>query len=328
MVKIDTKDRRILTELDMDARMPFTQLAKKVGLSRQVVEYRIKRMQKEEIIFGALAIFDSVVAGFNWYRVLVRLLKVNKEEKDRLISTLKNNEKVMWLGEVGGNWDLVVNFVCRDNFEFNSVFEKLSVEFGSFIRDYEILVYMNVTDLERSYLLSQEKVRHRARKEFFHEMKYNSKLILDGIDWKIIRKLSSNAWKTNIEIAKSLGMTSNTIRNRISIMKKNKLILGYRLFINPQILGFRSHMLFLEITKLDTEREKELFSFLKGCENITFLVKHMGKYRIGMEIETETEEKFQEIFVDIRGRFSDIITGFESFPLFKDHAINYFPAEE
>jgi len=54
----------------------------------------------------------------------------------------------------------------------------------------------------------------------------------------------------------------------------------------------------------------------------------MGKYKSGMEIETENEEQFQKIFVNIKGRFSDIITGFESFPLFRDHAINYFPAEE
>ena len=44
-----------------------------------------------------------------------------------------------------------------------------------------------------------------------------------------------------------------------------------------------------------------------------------------MEIETKSELEFHDIFVGIRGRFSDIITGFESFPLFKDHVVNYFP---
>ena len=44
-----------------------------------------------------------------------------------------------------------------------------------------------------------------------------------------------------------------------------------------------------------------------------------------MEIETKTLEEFQEIFVDIRGKFGDLIAGFESFPLFKDHVIDYFP---
>ena len=44
-----------------------------------------------------------------------------------------------------------------------------------------------------------------------------------------------------------------------------------------------------------------------------------------MEVETKDEREFQEIFVDIRGRFSDIITDFETFPIFWDHVFNYFP---
>ena len=42
--KLDLKDRKILRELDMNARIPMNELAKKVGLSRQVVQYRIQRM--------------------------------------------------------------------------------------------------------------------------------------------------------------------------------------------------------------------------------------------------------------------------------------------
>ncbi len=44
-----------------------------------------------------------------------------------------------------------------------------------------------------------------------------------------------------------------------------------------------------------------------------------------MEIETKTVEDFQNLFVDIRGKFSDIISDFQSSPIFKYHAINYFP---
>ena len=44
-----------------------------------------------------------------------------------------------------------------------------------------------------------------------------------------------------------------------------------------------------------------------------------------MEIETKSEQEFQDVFVEIRGKFSDIISDYESFPIFKDHVINYFP---
>lgn len=321
MTKIDLKDKKILTALDMDARMPLTELAKKVGLSRQVVEYRLKRMQKEHIIFGAIGVFDSVVVGLSWYRITFRLLKITKEQKNEFIQHLKKNKYVLWLGEVGGNWDIIVNFICQDNFKFNTLFEDIIKNYGSYVMDYEILIYVNVYDLEKTHVLSQE----NERKFFYHEMKYNPEVQLDATDKEIAMELSKNALLTNIELGQKLHISGNTIKNRIIEMRKKRFLLGFRLFTNANILGYTTHMLFLEMTKFDLEKEKELYAYLKTIPNITFLTKHIGRWRIGMEIETKDVEEFQNIFVDIRGRFSDIITNFESFPLFRDHIINYFP---
>ena len=43
MVDLDLKDRKILYELDLNCRQSNAQIGKKVGLSRKVVDYRIKR---------------------------------------------------------------------------------------------------------------------------------------------------------------------------------------------------------------------------------------------------------------------------------------------
>jgi DNA-binding Lrp family transcriptional regulator len=322
MPKIDLKDRRILAELDMNARMPITQLAKKVSLSRQVVEYRLQRMFKEKIVYGAIGIFDTVVVGQNWYRIAFRLLNVEKEDKDSFIAYLKEHKHVLWLGETGGNWDLVMNFICKDNFEFNEIFEQIIADHGAKILDYEVLIYINVYDLQRQYILPECK---DERKVLFHEMKYNTAVQMDALDKKIALALTKDAFMTNVGLGKALGVSANTIKNRIDAMKKNKLLLGFRLMINPGVFGYKSNMLFLEINRLDLQREKELYAYLKTIPNISFLVKHMGRWRIGMEIETQTSEEFQEIFVLIRGKFNDIITDFETFPIFMDHALNYFP---
>lgn len=50
MIKVDLKDRKILYELDLDARQSLTQLGKKVGLKKDVISYRIKGLQDEGII--------------------------------------------------------------------------------------------------------------------------------------------------------------------------------------------------------------------------------------------------------------------------------------
>ena len=52
MMKIDLKDKKILYELDLDCRQSNTQIGKKVGLKKDVVAYRIKRMQDEGVLLN------------------------------------------------------------------------------------------------------------------------------------------------------------------------------------------------------------------------------------------------------------------------------------
>ncbi len=320
MTKIDLKDRKILHELDMRARMPLTELARKTGLSRQVAEYRLERLEQEKVIFGALTIVDSGVIGYGWYRVLLRLLKVTLAQKNQFIAYLKEHSQVTWLGEVGGNWDIVANFACQNSHEFNLIFEEITGKFGPWIMNHEILTYVNIHDYQRTYLGNSS-----PRAVLFHAMIKKEGLTLDELDTNILRHLSLRAFTSAVELGNKLKVSRNTIKNRVEELERQKVILGYRIIINPSSLGYHSHLLFLGINQLDLQREKVLYSFLSSLPNVTFVVKHIGKWRIGMEIETKDELEFQDIFVEIRGRFSDIIADYESFPVFKDHVINYFP---
>ena len=47
---IDLKDRKILYELDKNARISYAQLGKKIGLSTEVVYYRVKKLEDMKIL--------------------------------------------------------------------------------------------------------------------------------------------------------------------------------------------------------------------------------------------------------------------------------------
>ena len=60
MVKIDLKDRKILYELDLNSRQSLTAIGKKVGLKKDVVSYRIKKLEDEGIIKNYYAFIDTL----------------------------------------------------------------------------------------------------------------------------------------------------------------------------------------------------------------------------------------------------------------------------
>ncbi|MFH1784968.1 MAG: AsnC family transcriptional regulator [Candidatus Micrarchaeota archaeon] len=321
LIKIDIKDRKILRELDMNARINIKDLARRVGLSRQVVQYRIDRMKNTGLLLGAVTVFDSAVVGQRWFRVAIQLQKITKEKKKEFISYFEKHPNVLWLGEVGGNWDFVINFVISDQFTFNQIFEKMLEDWGAFVKKYEILTYINVRDQARRYVLPDYQIKYT---EFFHAMKNDRNVKLDELDKKLIQLLAKNAWLSASELGNKLGVNYKTIQERIKKLEKANVILGYRLISHPRMLGYESHMIFLGIQSYRPDLEKQLYEFLNH-PNVTFLVKHLGLWRIGMEVEVSSSKEFQNFLIELRTRFGDLISTYETFPIFHDHLFNYFP---
>ena len=85
MTKIDLKDRKILYELDLDARQSLTKVGKKVGLKKDVVSYRIKRMQDEGIIKNFWTAINTFKLGYNVFRIYINFQYMSTNIKYEII---------------------------------------------------------------------------------------------------------------------------------------------------------------------------------------------------------------------------------------------------
>ena len=57
-IKLDYYDKKILFELDKNARVTTSSLAKKIRKSKQFVDYRIKKLEQGKIILGYTSVID------------------------------------------------------------------------------------------------------------------------------------------------------------------------------------------------------------------------------------------------------------------------------
>ena len=321
MKEIDKKDLKIIRNLDMNARMPINALAKKVQLSREVTEYRIKRLTKLGVIAGAHTVFDVDVIGYRSFRLLLRLFNMKQKEKDDLISYFAKHPRTWWVASIGGRWDIIMNFIAKDSAEFNKIFEDIVAKYGQYLQDYEVLIYIDIHDYPRKYILNtpvDEVI-------FYHPMRYKPAVKIDERDLKIMEAIATDAQLSYTDIGKHVHMTRNAVKQRMQQLEKAGLILGYRCTYHPSKLGYHSYMILLNINNLKKDRERQLVEYARATGQVIFVVKHIGKYRITFECEIEDEKKFHQLLLDIRDKFNDIITDFDFFPIFYDHKITYFP---
>ena len=92
MSKIDLKDKRILKELFVNARTPYSIIARKVGLSKEVVHYRIKKLMDKGLLWGFNTIYN--VQKLNWeiYLIYIKLRNINNEIEQDIIKSLSRTK--------------------------------------------------------------------------------------------------------------------------------------------------------------------------------------------------------------------------------------------
>ena len=58
-MELDKTDRKILYELDVNARQPLNKIAKNLKINKDTLKYRIKKMEDDKVILRYLLLFSG-----------------------------------------------------------------------------------------------------------------------------------------------------------------------------------------------------------------------------------------------------------------------------
>ncbi len=299
MLKLDKIDRKILHELDLNARLPLSLLAKRLKVSREIVSYRINKLMKENIIKGFRAFVNSSRLGYKIYRIYFKFFSISKTELNELISVLENDQRVFWVSETDGFVDFVFGIWFQEEREFHEFYTDLMSKFRKYIKaDYvHRVIYNNY--LDRAYLL-EKKIMKRTEFKLGGEEKEK----YDKTDEKIIKILSDNVRTPIIEIAQKLNLDSATIIYRIKQLEKKKIILGYRADLNLHVLGREFYTVKMYLS--DFKRKKEIISYLKSTPFVSNLIEAIGSWDVEFDLEVSSTGEYHDFMRGLKDKYSEI----------------------
>lgn len=137
-VKLDKKDKKILEALYEDGRMPISKIAKKTGLQRDSINYRIKKMLKENVISFIIPILNPPKMGFPTINyVNFELQNLDEEIEGKFIVFLKQHKNVIYIASLSGRWDYLITIAARDPGHFHEILKEIRLKFSSIIKEYE-----------------------------------------------------------------------------------------------------------------------------------------------------------------------------------------------
>ncbi len=321
-IKLDKKDREILYQLDGNSRRSDVEIAREVGLSREVVSYRIKNLIKKGIIERFHTIVDVAKLGLISYKVYLQFQNLDEKTEGKIINFFLNHPNFEWIGRCSGTWDMIVGFWAEDIYRFNEIFLDFSYEYGHYIMNKAFTTTLAVPHYRKDYLVGKK----RAKMPIAYFGGEPKKVKLDSIDTEILKILTNNARMSTTEIAEHIGRSSRVVGYRIKELKRKKVIQAFRISLNLNKLDLLFFKAFFYLQNITEEKLHKFLSYCGGHPNVGWVILCMGPWDVEIEFEIESLEKFDESMMDIKRKFGDVIKGTQVVIITEDYGgPRYFP---
>lgn len=315
-IKLDKKDQKILTELTLNSRIALKELAKKVGISREVATYRLNKLKEQGIIkkfYTIIAVEEAL--DFSRYGCFFQLKGVTQKEETEFLNYLKKHKFVTYLGPNIGKWNLIFDVYAKDKLHLKQLIDEISKKLGKNLKKYAI------TSLETGLESFPAKIFGSKKQIKFNETKdYNVK----GTDLKILKILSQNSRAEYTEIAEKLNMTANAIKYRLKKLENNGIIKGYTIPIDYKKLGYEFYNMQI---KTENKKDEEIKEFLRKNPYTIYFYKYFGNENWDLDIGllVEGSSQLREFILKLREHFGDIAEINEIYLIIEETKGNYAP---
>ena len=308
-------------ELDTDARISFSKIGKKLGIGKNNVQYRIKRLIEKGIIKKFVMQPSLARLGLFLGKLFFQFSGYTKEQEEKLYQYLINDKRIGWVAKCEGRWDLMIGAYVESISQFNQIKNDFFKSFEPFVTSYDVVFLAEGHTSQRTYLLNKKTVFSRKVEKFMGE----GKIELKKQDKEILRFIANNARFNYTELANKFNINIKTAQKRIKVLQKSGVIQGYVTFLDPKKMGYNFFKLCIYLKNY----QNKINSFLKYCmelPNVIHVIESIGPWEIELEIETETIQDFYDLTHNIRNTFSDIIKKTESVMISDEIKLDFFPA--
>lgn len=145
---LDAIDWQILRTISHDARMPVSRIARKLGLKRETVKYRLSKLRSRGVIKYFIPYLDLSRIGYNvWGFMLISFKDLDNKSEDAFEDYVKKNPHIIFAYRALGEWDYGVEFFAKTPQHFYEIQKELKNRFAKIIKDIKTGSIIEVTKI-------------------------------------------------------------------------------------------------------------------------------------------------------------------------------------
>lgn len=312
---ITDKDLLILQKLLEDGRKSSASISKEIDLGREIVNYRIKRLIKENLIVKFVPRINEKAMHYQEYIILLKLNLDDEVSKQKFAYDTIGNKYLIWTIKSDSGWDLIVRLYAASTDEFKKKLSEILEGFSSVLTNYYTIISSDEIKENEKEVISRELFQKEITKKDYSLIKEDSFSQVDDKDKEILNLLESDARVQYKEIAEKLDISADTVKYRIDKMKTLGVIENFTPILNFSKLGFYQYAMIVKFSFLNSNEELEFESTINTETSIIKAIKSMNSEEFFLNLIFDDENRINEFKDKIKEKFRNKIETIEIFKL-------------
>lgn len=314
---LDLLDKKIIAELDRDGRQSFSQLAKKLRTSKNVISYRLNQLQKSGVVSGFYSVVDTSKLGYQNYRLYLKFRNATVARRKEIIDFLSEDLDTWWVASTTYPWDAATILLAKTPAEASAKVRGILQKFSSEISDYSLNSYIRLVHYPKDYLVGQ-KLMERRHPLVLGE---GGAVEISDLERRILIALSYDARIGTVKLAEKLGATPAMVKYAIKKLLKIRVILGFRILVDYEKIGYEYYWIHIRASG-DCRR---LANFANAFPNTVYFDETLGGSQVEFAIHMKKEDGIQPFIDTLMEEFGTLITDYDYFKVLKNHKVVYMP---
>ncbi|MFC2027298.1 Lrp/AsnC family transcriptional regulator [Chloroflexota bacterium] len=297
VTELDQLDLMLIGELQFNGRLPISAVADRIGTSKSSVQRRLKALLARRVI-KVVAIIGPTIRR---YRTAAMIgINATPDEVSSVANRLASYANVQSVVITTGSYNIVIWTMFHSPAGLTN-FLRTEIGTDPGVVTCETMINLDTKKLSFAYLKADNPIYEVQR----HDMQENSRYHpLDQRDISIIQELEVDGRVRTTDIAKKLGISRNTARDRIQSLVEREIIkivaLGY-----PPMLGYPT-MAYIGINAVSAEIDN-LADRLASIPYVHGVVVSTGRYDIIVWAIFHTTGDLADFLIDELGKLPGVV---------------------
>ncbi len=302
ILKLDSKDKKILSALEIDARAPLSEISRRAGLSKSNVAARMGRMKKAGFLTRLIVGLSSEALGGSFFRLYFSFQNTPHGFERELLDFFYRLPSVRWFAFFNGRWDFVVRVAAENEYEFKKIEKEIMGKIGRYVKEKSFCININSALHNYTYITGNEGPVVPRREYIGAKIS-----TLPKEDRLILYYLNEDCRMKAIDIGRKTGISPDSVSYRIKKLKEKGIITRFTIRLDRNRIGSVESKILISFNYAN---EKEEHRFLKYCDsnpNLSYYSRILGNWDMEVDMDAPGLGELYNQVRDMKRNFPNLI---------------------